>query len=111
MKNATIATSRTRASADHVITYRPLPETWGDVDSLRAVRARKARAAARGTDPSTLEIPALLSRTDGPAEESSAASRRAPAHRAPRRGLWARLQGLDAGTQRLRRGGQHLATA
>lgn len=58
MKNATIATSRTRASADHVIAYRPLPEAWGDVESLRALRARKARAAARGTDPSTLEIAA-----------------------------------------------------
>ncbi len=111
MKNATIATSRTRASADHVIAYRPLPEAWGDVESLRAVRARRARAAAQGLDPSTLETPALRAGTHVPADDSPAASRRAPAHRAPRRGLWARLQGIDGTPRGNRRGGQHLATA
>jgi hypothetical protein len=81
MKNATIATSRTRASADHVITYRPLPETWGDVDSLRAVRARKARAAARGTDPSTLEISASHEAPVRVAEHERTPQRTVPAGR------------------------------
>ena len=83
MKNATIATSRTRASADHVIAYRPLPEAWGDVESLRAVRARKARAAARGTDPSTLEIAAPH---ENPVQENtghSAGHRRTPQRAVP----------------------------
>lgn len=57
MRNATIATSRTRATTDP-IDYRPLPAVWGDVESLRAVRAAKARAADRGLDPSTLEVSA-----------------------------------------------------
>ena len=78
MKNATIATSRTRASADHVIAYRPLPEAWGDVESLRAVRARKARAAARGTDPSTLEIAASETRDRARATKRRPASRPSP---------------------------------
>lgn len=59
MRNATISTSRTRASTDHLIDYRPLPATWGDRDALRAVRAAKARAAGHGQDPSTLQLPAL----------------------------------------------------
>ena len=80
MKNATIATSRTRASADHVIAYRPLPDAWGDVESLRAVRARKARAAARGLDPSTLEIAAPH---ESPVQENPAHS--AGHHRTPQR--------------------------
>lgn len=58
MRNATIATSRTRATSDDLIDYRPLPAAWGDVESLRAVRAAKARAAEHGLDPSTLEIAA-----------------------------------------------------
>lgn len=45
MKNATIATSRTRATTDRLIDYRPLPAAWGDRDALRAVRAARARAA------------------------------------------------------------------
>lgn len=57
MRNATIATSRTRATTD-LIDYRPLPAAWGDVESLRAVRAAKARAADRGLDTSTLEVSA-----------------------------------------------------
>lgn len=56
MRNATIATSRTRATTDQLIDYRPLPAAWGDLEALQAQRAEKARAAARGLDPSTLEI-------------------------------------------------------
>ena len=117
MKNATIATSRTRASSDRLIAYRPRPREWGDVDALQAVRERRAYAAARGLDPSTLELPTLLTRTSAPADDSQAASdssaapRRAPAHRAPVRGLWARLRGIDGTPRRIRGGGQHLATA
>jgi hypothetical protein len=55
MKNATIATSRTRADSDHLISYRPLPSAWGDVETLHAVRAQRSRAADRGLDPSTFE--------------------------------------------------------
>lgn len=58
MKNATIATSRTRATSADLIDYRPLPEAWGDVEALHALRASKARAAESGVDPSTLEIAA-----------------------------------------------------
>ncbi|MDN5599470.1 MAG: hypothetical protein ACTHV2_03385 [Brachybacterium sp.] len=58
MRNATISTSRTRASADHLIDYRPLPATWGDRDALRAVRAAKVRAAGHGQDPSTVQLSA-----------------------------------------------------
>ncbi|MGP9843821.1 hypothetical protein [Brachybacterium sp. 107] len=58
MRNATIATSRTRATADHLIDYRPLPAAWGDVEALHELRAAKALAAERGLDPSTLEIAA-----------------------------------------------------
>ena len=82
MKNATIATSRTRATSDHLIAYRPLPSAWGDVDALHAVRERRALAAAQGLDPSTLELPALLATTPDSPDGSAAA---------PRRGLWSRL--------------------
>lgn len=58
MRNATIATSRTRAAADELISYRPLPAAWGDVESLQAVRATRRRAAERGLDPSTVEAAA-----------------------------------------------------
>ncbi|MFC7374829.1 hypothetical protein ACFQS2_09680 [Brachybacterium sp. GCM10030267] len=44
MKNATIATSRTRAADHEFIEYRPLPAAWGDLEALRSVRAAKARA-------------------------------------------------------------------
>ncbi|MEO2098321.1 MAG: hypothetical protein ABGX90_14405 [Brachybacterium sp.] len=111
MKNATIATSRTRATSDHLIEYRPLPSVWGDVDALHAVRERRALAAAQGLDPSTLELPALLATTPDPADGSAAAPRRAPAHRAPRRGLWSRLLGGDGTPRQVRGGGQHLAAA
>ncbi|MGY5765183.1 hypothetical protein ACXET9_08280 [Brachybacterium sp. DNPG3] len=64
-----IATSRTaarrtaaapagRAASAAPIAYRPLPELWGDVESLRTIRALRAEAAARGIDPSLLEIDA-----------------------------------------------------
>ncbi|MCT1436341.1 MULTISPECIES: hypothetical protein [Brachybacterium] len=111
MKNATIATSRTRATSDHLIAYRPLPRAWGDVDALHAVRERRALAAAQGLDPSTLELPALLATAPDSADGFAAASRRAPAHRAPRRGLWARLLGGDGTPRQVRGGGQHLAAA
>ena len=53
------ATSRTRATADTpLIDYRPLPASFGDREGLRAVRAAKSRAARRGEDPSTLQLPA-----------------------------------------------------
>ena len=59
MRNATIATSRTRATADApLIDYRPLPASFGDREGLRAVRAAKSRAARRREDPSTLQLPA-----------------------------------------------------
>lgn len=63
MRNATIATSRTRATSDQLIDYRPLPAQWGDLEALQAVRAEKARAAARGQDSSTLEIESVPAAT------------------------------------------------
>ena len=56
MKNATISTSRTRATTtdDSLIDYRSLPSEWGDVTALRALRSRKARSARRGADPTLL---------------------------------------------------------
>ena len=92
MKNATIATSRTRATSDHLIAYRPLPSTWGDVDALHAVRERRSLAASQGLDPSTLEFrapsepaPRLTSGQHfaparGPADPDRSPSRRRPAH-------------------------------
>lgn len=59
MRNATISTSRTRASADHLIDYRPLPAAWGDLEALHAMRAAKGRAADRGRDSSTLQLPVV----------------------------------------------------
>lgn len=68
MRDATIATSRTRATTDHLIDYRPLPAEWGDVEALHALRARRSAAAARGLDTSTLQLPALQDdRTPRPA--------------------------------------------
>lgn len=60
MKNATIATSRTRAdSKQHFIDYRPIESAWGDAEALRALRTTKARrAAATGTDPELIEMSA-----------------------------------------------------
>jgi len=59
MRNATIATSRTRATTDRLIDYRPLPAAWGDREALRAVRAARTRAARHGQDPSTVQLPAV----------------------------------------------------
>lgn len=59
MRNATISTSRTRATSDQLIDYRPLPASWGDREALRAMRAAKAHAAEHGRDPSTLQLPAV----------------------------------------------------
>lgn len=56
MRNATIATSRTRATSDQLIDYRPLPATWGDVEAFHELRTAKAWVAEHGIDPSTLEI-------------------------------------------------------
>lgn len=101
MRNATISTSRTRAAADHLIDYRPLPHSFGDRASLRAVRVAKARAADRGLDPSTLEL-----RT-APAQPSH----RAPARRTGGRGLLASLL-REPGVHRRRADGRgSLATA
>ena len=75
MRDATIATSRTRATTDTPpIAYRPLPDAWGDADALRELRAAKAEVAARtGADPTTLEMPAV------PAESAPSSGRAARA--------------------------------
>ncbi|HEX7352602.1 hypothetical protein [Brachybacterium sp.] len=100
MRNATIATSRTRATTEHLIDYRPLPTAWGDRAALQEVRAAKARVAERGLDRSTLEIAA-------PSEQHShsATTRR-------RRGdLFAALLRELGGHRRPRHSRRHLATA
>lgn len=45
-RNASIATSRTRAIDRPAIAYRPLPAAWGDVEELRRVRAARRAAEA-----------------------------------------------------------------
>lgn len=106
MRNATIATSRTRAAtADHLIDYRPLPTAWGDLASLRQVRAAKARAAKaraaeRGLDPSVLEIAAPSAQS----AHSAGASHR-------RQGLLASLLREPGARHRPRQDRGHLATA
>lgn len=101
MRNATIATSRTRAAtADHLIDYRPLPTAWGDLASLRQVRAAKARAAERGLDPSVLEIAAPSAQS----AHSAGASHR-------RQGLLASLLREPGARHRTRQDRGHLATA
>ncbi|MGO1225381.1 MAG: hypothetical protein ACTMII_09745 [Brachybacterium sp.] len=101
MRNATISTSRTRATTeDHLIDYRPLPATWGELESLQQVRAAKARAAARGQDPSTFELAALPS----PPESRSVMTRRG------RRGLFSSLLREPGVHHRPRRGRGDLAT-
>lgn len=101
MRNATIATSRTRAAtADHLIDYRPLPTAWGDLASLRQVRAAKARAAERGLDPSVLEIAAPSAQS----AHSAGASHR-------RQGLLASLLREPGARHRPRQDRGHLATA
>ncbi|WP_157975606.1 hypothetical protein [Brachybacterium sp. YJGR34] len=102
MRDATIATSRTRATTD-LIDYRPLPEEWGDLESLRALRATRTRAGARGLDPSTLELIVAPAAAPGPADPAARPARR--------RGLLA-LLGRGHGThRRTGHGGGHLATA
>lgn len=54
MKDATISTSRTRATHTDTLTYRPLDPSWGDAEELRAVREMRTRAAQHGGDPSTV---------------------------------------------------------
>ena len=81
MKNATIATSRTRATSENLIDYRPLPATWGDVEALHAVRAARAEAAESGRDASTVEI-AAASETPRPARDRSRRGRTS-SHREP----------------------------
>ena len=101
MRNATIATSRTRAAtADHLIDYRPLPTAWGDLASLRQVHAAKARAAERGLDPSVLEIAAPSAQS----AHSAGASHR-------RQGLLASLLREPGARHRPRQDRGHLATA
>ena len=102
MRNATIATSRTRAAtADHLIDYRPLPTAWGDLASLRQVRAAKARAAERGLDPSVLEIAAPSAQS---AHFAGASHRR-------RQSLLASLLREPGARHRPRHDRGHLATA
>ncbi|QNN82409.1 hypothetical protein H3H54_15635 [Brachybacterium sp. Z12] len=101
MRNATISTSRTRATTDHLIDYRPLPESFGDRESLQALRAAKARAADRGLDPSTLELRTVPARP----------SHRAPARRAGGRGLLSSLLREPGVPRRRRDGRESLATA
>lgn len=76
MRNATISTSRTRATADHLIDYRPLPASWGDRDDLHAMRVAKVHAADCGQDPSTLQLPA-------PPEDAVRRSAERPGRRDP----------------------------
>ncbi|ASK65712.1 hypothetical protein CFK39_07525 [Brachybacterium avium] len=57
MRDATISTSRTRATSDHLIDYRPLPASYGDREALHSLRVAKVRATERGEDPSTLQLP------------------------------------------------------
>ncbi|HJG90759.1 MAG TPA: hypothetical protein K8V81_03445 [Brachybacterium massiliense] len=105
MRNATISTSRTRATADApLIDYRPLPASFGDREGLRAVRAAKSRAARRGEDPSTLQLPALR---DAPAAPRPA--REPHPGREPRRpGLLALLRRAPGIHRRGERGGRLL---
>ncbi|MDN5685348.1 MAG: hypothetical protein L0G94_01515 [Brachybacterium sp.] len=84
MKNATIATSRTRATTENLIDYRPLPAAWGDVEALHAVRAARTEAAGSGHDASTVEI-AAASETSRPVRDHSRRER--GAHRGRARGL------------------------
>lgn len=91
MRDATIATSRTRADHRPLIDYRPAPAAWGDVDALRRLRDAKARAEQQGEDPSLLRFS-----TDDPAAVTGRGSRTDLSPRAPRRtvarhrrpGLW-----------------------
>lgn len=56
MRTSRIATSRTGTrDQGALITYRPLPESYGDAALLRAVRRARRRAEAAGMDPSLVE--------------------------------------------------------
>lgn len=69
MRDATIATSRTRADRRPLIDYRPVPASWGDTEALHQLRLQKARAAELGEDPSLLQfraVPAPQQRTRTP---------------------------------------------
>lgn len=85
MKNATIATSRTRASSDTLLTYRPLQDEWGDADALRALRAHRTGAAgrrARSTvEPAAEPAPAPTRRPAPSGRHRSRSRSRVLAHR------------------------------
>ena len=89
MKNATIATSRTRTTPEILIDYRPLPAAWGDVEALRAVRTARTEAAGAGHDPSTIEIAAgrETTRPDRSRNARTSSRRERSAHRRRVRGL------------------------
>lgn len=91
MKNATIATSRTRATETPLIDYRPLPAAWGDVEALREVRAARSRAARRGEDPSTLQV--VLPQRPEERHEPTRRGRTRREHRPP----WPRLASASFG--------------
>lgn len=88
MRDATIATSRTRASdTPDLIDYRPAPQEWGDTEALYRLRAAKARAAEQGLDPSVLEI-ATEPTAGSPCPVGRSARRRIPVARHRRQPLW-----------------------
>lgn len=96
MRNATIATSRTRATSDQLIDYRPLPAAWGDVDALHELRNTKARAAEHGIDPSTLEIAAIEDAAQDGHHRRPRGVRRTPAGRTAPLALLRRARGTHA---------------
>ncbi len=81
MRNATIATSRTRAHRTP-IAYRPLPAAYGDVAALQEVRATRRRAAEQGLDPST--VITVPGRAAAPAAQATATATRTHASRTRR---------------------------
>ena len=88
MRDATIATSRTRASdTPDLIDYRPAPQEWGDTEALYRLRAAKARAAEQELDPSVLEI-ATEPTAGSPCPVGRSARRRMPVARHRRQPLW-----------------------
>lgn len=88
MRDATIATSRTRASdTPDPIDYRPAPQEWGDTEALYRLRVAKARAAEQGLDPSVLEI-ATEPTAGSPCPVGRSARRRMPVARHRRQPLW-----------------------
>ena len=66
MRDAAIATSRTRSDSRPLLTYRPRPASWGDTEGLAALRRAKAEAAARGADPSLAGLEVLGELTAAP---------------------------------------------